>query len=666
MNRPDRDERTHPAASASLKMVLCGLNARYIHTNLALRSLISYARTSWTSSEPDGFPVPTLILREWSINDQVLAMLARLAREEADCYAFSCYIWNIDIVRRLSRSLKKVRPQARIIWGGPEVSHQAERLLQPDQHEPVDLIVCGEGERAFVALLRAMQAAKMQSSITIPAPDIEQPDGQQERNQKERNRQERNQQAKSQMEVRLLETVPNLCWRDQTSQAVRRNGTAPLLDGSAWPFPYTAGELAANADRMLYYETSRGCPFSCTYCLSAIDRTARFRPLDQVYLELDQFLAANVMQVKFVDRTFNCNTDRARKIWQYLIDQSRLAVAGNPRSETAESPPSPRCRTNFHFEVAGDLLDDASVDLLLTAPPGLIQLEIGVQTIQPEILRTINRVSRPDIIARQVSRLRNGGNIHLHLDLIAGLPGETLAGVAATFNWIAALRPHQLQLGFLKVLSGAPIAAQAKERDYQWLDEPPYEVLSSDQLSFDDICRLKRIEAVSNLFMNSGFFPEALPWLMSRWPDPFALFDELADWMDQQMLLDRALSRDERSRLLHRFAEERCPGLAEDTWLAGAWLDLLRLDYLGGGQKDLPAWMNFWENTTDPASRADLQQARRLYRQRHPASTRFRLDCLSFDWERLSRDGELVPAAWLVGFEWSGAVTRMTECLPRS
>ena len=403
MNRPDRGELPHPAAFTSLKMVLCGLNARYIHTNLALRSLISHARTNWASSDQDGLPVPTLILREWSINDQVLAMLARLAREDADCYAFSCYIWNIDIVRRLSRSLKKVRPQARIIWGGPEVSHQAERLLQPDQHEPVDMIICGEGESAFLMLLKALQTEKVRSCSELKVPDMKQPDG-------------------------LLPAVPNLCWLDQTSKAVRRNGTAPLLDGSAWPFPYTTDELNADADRILYYETSRGCPFSCSYCLSAIDRTVRFRPLDQVYLELDQFLAANSMQVKFVDRTFNCNPDRARKIWQYLIDQSR---------------PN-RCRTNFHFEVAGDLLDDASVDLLLTASPGLIQLEIGVQTIQPEILRTINRVSQPDIIARQVRRLRSGGNIHLHLDLIAGLPGETLAGVAATFNWIAALRPHQL------------------------------------------------------------------------------------------------------------------------------------------------------------------------------------------------------------------------------
>lgn len=622
MNRPDRHEPAHSAASASLKMVLCGLNARYIHTNLALRSLISHARTDWTSSDQDGLPVPTLVLREWSINDQVLAMLARLAREEADCYAFSCYIWNIDMVRRICRGLKKVRPWVKIIWGGPEVSHQAEMLLRPDRREPVDLIICGEGERAFVALLKALQADKLLVNSWL---------------------------ENSQMDDSLLETVPNLCWRNQASDAVRRNGTAPLLDGSAWPFPYTAGELIADADRILYYETSRGCPFSCSYCLSSIDRTVRFRPLDLVFHELDQILAANAMQVKFVDRTFNCNPERARSIWQYLIDRTQQS----------------RCRTNFHFEVAGDLLDDASVDLLLAAPPGLIQLEIGVQTIQPEILHNINRVSQPDVIARQVKRLRSGGNIHLHLDLIAGLPGETLDGVAATFNWIAGLRPHQLQLGFLKVLSGAPIAAQAKGLGYQWLDEPPYEVLSSDQLSYDDICRLKRIEAVSDLFMNSGFFPNALRWLVGRWPDPFAFFDEIARWMDQQQLLDRALSRDERSRLLHRFAAEHCSGLAEDTWLTGAWLDLLRLDYLGGGQKDLPGWMNFWENTSDPEARADLQQARRLYRQRHPASTRFRIDRLSFDWESMSRDGELVPASWLVGFEWSGAVTRMTECLPQ-
>ena len=583
------------------KIVLCGLNARYVHTSLALRSLVRYVRTAWARTD---VPLPELILHEGSINEQTLSILARLARDQADVYAFSCYIWNIGTIRHLCRALKKVRPNAQIVWGGPEAGYQATLLLHAG--EPADLIISGEGESAFLNLLYALADHN-------PA---------------------------------ALSAVPNLTWRDQSTGEIRSNPAAHLLAGSEWPFPYTNDDLKIAGDRILYYESSRGCPFCCTYCLSSLDRTVRYRPLEMVFPEIDCFLAANVLQVKWVDRTFNSNPERAFSIWQYLISRAR----------------EQSCRTNFHFEVAGDLLDDAAVDLLLSAPPGLIQLEIGVQTIQPEILRTINRISRLDVLARQVGRLRAGGNIHLHLDLIAGLPGESLVGVAATFNWIAALRPHNFQLGFLKVLPGTPMAEQAAERGYRWMDEPPYEVLSSDRLDFDDLCRLKRIEAVLNLYQNSGFFGFSLRWLIGLWPDPFAFFDDLGGWFDQHDGLDRAIGHDERGRLLHQFALAHYPGLTENTWLAGAWLDLLRLDYLGSGQKDRPDWLNFWETRQDPIEKNSLRQAKLDFRQSHPESRRFQLDRLSFDWDLMNRQGLLVPGSWLVAFERSGLRPVMVEC----
>ncbi len=587
-------------------VALCSLNARYVHTNLALRSLQAYVRSQWPQA-------PDLILAEWTINDQPLPMVRRLADLQADLYAFSCYIWNIAQIRPICRMLKKVRPAARIVWGGPEVSFDAADRLAAEP--AVDAIIRGEGEAVFLDLLRRLFPPDSAGTPSVAARLT----------------------GAGPADAVGLADLPGLTWREAGTGLIRSNPDAPLLPADAWPFPYADADLAALGNRILYYETSRGCPFHCAYCLSALDRTVRHRPLPLVFTELDRLIAADLQQVKLVDRTFNCQPERARRIWQYLLD--RRDVIG---------------RTNFHFEIAGDLLDDQAVDLLNQAPPGLFQLEIGLQTIQPAVLRTINRAMDLAVLQRQVGRLRQAGRVHLHLDLIAGLPGETLAQFGESLDWVWRLQPQQLQLGFLKILPGSPMRRLAAERGFLWQDDPPYEVLQSDAMSFADLSRLKLIEQLIDLFGNSGLFAHALPWLAGHWPRPWLFLNDLAAWSGPRGYLDRSLGPEERCRLLWEFGRETVPELAAAGWAAVVWRDLLRLDYLAAGQKDQPAWLDFWENTADPAEREACQCLRRTIREAYPACRRVRLERFGFDWEQLQAAGEVRPGSWLVSWDLSG------------
>ncbi len=560
-------------------VVLCGLNARYVHTNLALRDLIAYTRHHWPAA-------PQQILLEWTINDQEMLILQRLARQPAAVYAFSCYLWNIDLVRRLSRDLKKVCPDARIVWGGPEAGLRAFALLT--EEPAVDLIVSGEGEAAWLAILQTL--------ATPGDPD--------------------------------WATVPNLSWRDE-SGAIHQNAVAAQLDPADWVFPYNDEDLAALKGRIIYYETSRGCPFRCSYCLSALDRAVRYRPLPQVLAELDQLLAAGLQQVKLVDRTFNCDPARARQIWQHI----------NERAD-------PAGRTNFHFEVAADLLDDPTIDLLNQAPLGLIQLEIGVQTIHPDVLAAINRPMNLEQLARQVTRLRDGGRIHLHLDLIAGLPGEDLTRFGQSLDWVYRLHPHQLQLGFLKVLPGSPMQQQATELGFAWQGQPPYEILRSDALTFADLTLLKAVAQIIEMYINANFCRAALAWLITRKPGPWLALSGLARWAGDRGLLERPLGTAEKCRMLNDYGLASDTELAGDGWTAQVWQDLLRLGYQLSGQKDQPPWLGF---TTDARGAALA-----WFRLRHPGRGRLRVDRLCFDWRDYADGRDLTPADWLICLDLTG------------
>ena len=576
----------------ALSIALCGLNARYAHTSLALRSLIAYVKKDW--------PEAPLVLIEGTVNDQPLVLLQKLYSQKAGIYAFSCYIWNIGLVRRLCRDLKKLLPSSLIVWGGPEAGHAAARWLKDEPS--VDLIARGEGEAVFLKLLQTLR-----------------------------------EHGSSELSV-----VPGISWRGREKGELHENPPALLLNGDEWPFPYTDADLAAAAGRILYLETSRGCPYRCSYCLSALDRGVRYRPAGQTLAEIDRLLEFDLRQVKLVDRTFNCDPDRAYMIWRHLIERA-----------------GPSCKTNFHFEVAGDLLDDRTVDLLNTAPAGLIQLEIGVQTIHPDVLRTINRKTDLKRLSRQVSRLRAGDRVHLHLDLIAGLPGESLARFGDSLDFCWSLRPHHLQLGFLKVLPGTPLAKTAKRLGFSWQEEAPYEILKSDQLEFDDLILLKRIAHILDMFTNCDLLRRTIQELARRAGGAFAFFAAFAARAGGEGWLDRPLSPADRCRMLLEFIHS--VGLNRFGFETdGILIDMIRLDYQLSGQKDQPAILNFPDSGSiaDPALG---ERARKYFKSRHPGNGRIRVDRIGFDLQLWLAAEKLAPGDWLIGLDLTASPTVMLD-----
>lgn len=552
-------------AAQSPRVALIALNAHFAHTSLALRLLREQAAA-------DGFPREQLSLCEWTINDLPQQLLQRLFAQQADVYAFSCYIWNRRLTERLSDELRKIRPDALILWGGPEASQDAEAIL--NRHPAVDAILSGEGEKAFSKFLNNL-------TLSPEAPEA------------------------------CFAATPNLIYRTQEG-AIQQNPMAPLLSPDQWVFPYTSEELIELKDRLIYFETSRGCPYGCTYCLSSLDRSVRLLPQPDVERVFDQLINAGLRQVKLVDRTFNIQPQRAAAIWNWLIERHRSA-------SLTEKP----FATNFHFEIMADQLDQAALKLLEQAPEGLIQFEIGVQTTTPDVLKAIHRPCNGPQLSFNVERLRNRTPIHLHLDLIAGLPGETFEQFCRSFNDVFALNPHQLQLGFLKVLPGSPMAVQARDLNFRWSEEPPYEILASDQMTYADLARLKDVETVLELYHNSGRFGLALPSLLNAFSTPFDLFDALAKANRQAGWFEQKASPSARAAFLLDFARAVLPAKDQPDFLSR-----LKLDYIHQGAKDLPAFLDLLENSSDPDRRLHLKDGKTIVHRDYPRQSRFRLEDL--------------------------------------
>lgn len=582
-------------------ILLVAQNSRYTHVNLAVRSLRAYLQQHW----PEHPPIECL---EMTIQEPLLRQLRRILRLNARVIAFSCYIWNITTIHSLTRQLRRLRPDSLIIWGGPEAGSAAAKWLL--EEPAVDFIVRGEGEQSLLELLRCLNTVEQG---TQPDP-------------------------------RRLAAVPGLSYRrasdDGRTEIFHQPETA-RLEASDWPFPYDPASLRRDRDRTLYYESSRGCPFGCSYCLSSLDRQLRLRPLDQTLRELDWLIEADVRQVKLIDRTFNVDKSRAAAIWRHLTEAARKKPV----------------RTNFHFEVAGDQLDDEAIAILSTAPPGLIQLEIGVQTAQPHVLRAINRPCDLDRLGRQVAALRQSGNVHLHLDLIAGLPGETWDQFGESFDFVMNLRPHQFQLGFLKVLPGTAMATDARRLDFAWQDDPPYEVLRSDQLSFEQLARLHDIAELIDHAWNNGLLTGAIDWLMPHWQRPWLFFTNWADLCESRGGFDRSLSPAARARLLWQFGLTKLRGreaTAQSDWMARAWRDLLRLTYIESGQKDQPDWLGYWEQSDDPTLRRRISGDRQALSSSLRHLRRWRVDRVCFSLPEFAASGRLVPADDRVVYDLSG------------
>ena len=519
-----------------MKFLLAAVNAKYIHSNPGIYSLKAYAERTRGDLFPEGAGLPSVHVEigEYTINNQMEQILEDIYRRKPDMVGFSCYIWNIVPCLELVRDLHKVLPDTDIWLGGPEVSFDAPELLG---REPEVLgIMKGEGEETFAALLNCYEKLGMSVRKSVGMSGC------------------RDQEKKAEEFWESLSSLPAAAYRGKDG-TIQDHPVRPVMDMSRIPFLYSRLESFEN--RIIYYESSRGCPFSCSYCLSSVDKSVRFRDLELVKRELDYFLENRVPQVKFVDRTFNCRKSHALEIWRHIKEHDNGV-------------------TNFHFEIAADLLDEEELELIGTMRPGLIQLEIGVQSTNPRTIREIHRVMDLERLKKVVARINAGHNVHQHLDLIAGLPWEDYSSFHRSFNEVYAMEPEQLQLGFLKVLKGSFMYEQAENYGLVYRDKPPYEVLSTKWLSYDDVLKLKGIENMVEVYYNSGQFTRTLKYLEDWWKDAFVLYEQLADYYEQRGLTGLNHSRLARYEILHDFVEERTEGDflmgAEDTLMCDLYL----------------------------------------------------------------------------------------------
>ncbi len=466
-----------------MKILLTAINAKYIHSNLAVYSLKAYAK-EWGEQVAIG---------EYTINNRVDYILEQIYKQQPDVLCFSCYIWNISYVEALVKEFHKLCPTVPIWLGGPEVSYEVKAFLE--SHPEVTGIMMGEGEKTFSRLC----------SHYIKQ-DVK------------------------------LEEIAGIAYMD--GEVLRVNPQEAPMNMSEIPFCYE--ETGDFANRIIYYESSRGCPFSCSYCLSSVDKKLRFRDLELVKKELAFFIEKEVPQVKFVDRTFNCEHHHAMEIWRFIKEQDKGI-------------------TNFHFEVSADLLNEEELALITSMRPGLIQLEIGVQSTNEATISEIHRTMKLDRLKETVKIIQKAGNIHEHLDLIAGLPYEDYATFAKSFDEIYALKPNQLQLGFLKVLKGSYMYEHAAEYEMAYLSAPPYEVLKTKWLSYEDVLKIKQVEEMLELYYNSGQFEVTMKLMDVLFESPFYMFQEFGAYYESQGYFSMSHSRIRRCEILLEFIKERFP-----------------------------------------------------------------------------------------------------------
>ena len=517
-----------------MKVLLVAVNAKYIHSNLAVYDLKAYT---------ENIPVE-VELAEYTINQQQEEILRDIYEHKADVVAFSCYIWNITYVKALAEELHKIAPQVQIWFGGPEASYDAKQLLRELSY--VELVIVGEGEETFAQLLQ-----------------------------------------KHLLDGERLENIVGICYRENTGE-ICDNGIREYLPMDKIPFVYH--DLDRFAHKILYYETSRGCPFRCSYCLSSIDKKVRFRSLSLVTRELQFFLDRKVPQVKFVDRTFNCKKSHSMAIWQYLLEHDNGI-------------------TNFHFEISSDLLDDDELALMKQMRPGLIQLEIGVQTTNLMVVKEIRRTMDLDKVARRVAQVNTFGNIHQHLDLIAGLPYEDIESFHRSFNDVYKMEPEQLQLGFLKVLKGSYMEEMKQKYGLLSQSKPPYEVLRTNWLSYEEVIRLKGVEEMVEVYYNSGQFRRTMKYLVQEWGDAFDLYDRLAAFYEEEGLNGVSHNRLARYEILYLFIQKW--GNKEISYQ-----DLLIYDlYLRENVKSRPSFApdpSEWKNETKQFFMREAKERRYL------------------------------------------------------
>lgn len=583
--------------------LLVGINAKYIHLNPAIHSL------KYSLSEDLRQSVE---IAEYTINHVYEQILMDVFRRKPGMIGISCYIWNMTVVKRLCRDLAKVLPDVPIWLGGPEAAWSGEELFR--ELPQIAGVMFGEGEVVFPKLLAAWRAGTPLDEVpglrfrrSVGDSVFELPDGESVCDRS----------VKVVKEISATELKVRGTSAATGSQLIEIITTAAPASADMDTLPFLYDKEIDFDHRIIYYESSRGCPFRCSYCLSAIEKTMRYRSLSLVLPEIQWFLDRKVPQVKFLDRTFNSSRERTLTIWQYILDHDNGV-------------------TNFHFEVTADLMSQAELDLLKKMRPGLAQLEIGVQSTNSETLAAINRRTDLDKLKEVTEQIREGENVHQHLDLIAGLPYEDLGSFARSFDEVYRMRPSQLQLGFLKVLKGSPIASQTEEFGLVYRDETPYEVLSTKWLSYGDIMRLKGIEEMVETYYNSHQFELTVTALERKHESPFAFYDALAEFSRRDNPEGRKLSRGGFFEQMKRFIHENFVNCAEvfDT--------LLTMDYyLRDNARNRPS---FAVGREIPKS----EYGRGIH-----------AEVITFDLELLLRDGEVADSheRWLFDYTDRSAIT---------
>lgn len=500
-----------------LKILLSTLNAKFIHSSLALRYLKSWCKEYLNN---EGLEIH---IEEFTINDHPEKILGEIYRNSPDILAFSCYIWNFPKILEIAGNFKKIMPETVIIMGGPEVSFDPEEVMRGSPF--IDYIISGEGERSFERLLRNL-IGEQQDICDIPG---------------------------------LTHRIGN--------EIITNPGFGIVQNLDEIPSPYT-GDLKYFKDRIVYFETSRGCPFNCQYCLSSTLKGVRFFSMSRVKADLLTLIRAGVKQVKFVDRTFNCDRERAVEIWKFLLDNGR--------------------GINFHFEICADLLDEDMIRFLNGVPVGLFQFEIGVQSTNRRTNEIISRRMDFDRVACAVKRISSYKNIHQHLDLIAGLPEEDYNTFKKSFNNVYELKPERLQLGFLKLLKGSELRKRAGEFGYIFTENPPYEVLCNRVMKYEDILKLKMIEDLVEKYPNTHRFDITLDYIIeSYFNTPFDFYESFACYWEENKLYRVSHSNEALYRILYDFCKYR--GIRNPDLIK----DLLKFDYmLCQCYPKIPGWFN--------------------------------------------------------------------------
>lgn len=515
-----------------MKILIVALNAKYIHSNLAVYTLRSYAEKKFIKSDVTKMR-PDIQIAEYTVNQPVMGILSDIYTNSPDAVFFSCYIWNIEKIRELLDDIRKVMPKTYIWLGGPEVSFYPYEVMS--QNISVDGIICGEGEETFFQLSKVMCISSSAQDGAIYS---------------------------------RLSEIEGIVFRNEYGKVIENPKRRPV-DMDDIPFPYEKMEDFKN--RIVYYESSRGCPFRCSYCLSSIDRSLRFRDIEMVKNEILYFLENNVKQVKFIDRTFNCDRQRAVDIWKFIKEHDNGT-------------------TNFHFEIAGDILDEEEIEILSNMRVGNIQLEIGVQSSNEDTLCEINRNADLGKLKENVGKIIKNGNINIHLDLIAGLPFEDIESFEKSFNEVYAMKPHQLQLGFLKVLKGTDIEKKRTDYGFKYTSKPPYEILETKWITYGDLKKLKDIEEMVERYYNSRQFTKTLELLSGKYESPFAMFAELARWYEKHEKAMINISRQGRYKKLIAFARQYVYEIQDEEF--ERFKDAVAVDYYSrDNDKSRPAFL---------------------------------------------------------------------------